>query len=203
VTGPDPDAIWAGRRIGILGGTFDPPHRGHIRMASAAHEALGLDGVLLSPAPDPPHKDAAETGVYADRLAMTQRAVEGVDGLAVTRVEESNAPSYSVDLLEACRARSGADFYFILGADSLVDLPNWRAPDEIVRLCTLVVFSRNDAPIVLDIGGDASIVVFESPVVDVSSSGIRAAASRGEELIAWVPEAVAEYIARHGLYRAA
>jgi len=194
--------LWSGTRIGILGGTFDPPHVGHIRMATAALEGLALDRVLLSTAPVPPHKVGVHTLDYARRLAMVERAVEGVRGLAVTRVEESRAPSYTVDLLRACRERTRADLYFIVGADSLAELPTWHMPDEIVRLCTLVVFPRNGTPVFLALDGDASLVVFESPVIDVSSSDVRDAVVRGEDAGATVPPRVAEYIARHRLYRA-
>ncbi len=199
----DRDALWSGARIGVLGGTFDPPHVGHIRMATAALDVLALDRVLMSVAPAPPHKEGADVTDYAHRLAMIEAAIDGVPGLAVTRIEESHAPSYTTDLLRACRARTEADLYFIMGADSLCDLPAWHAPDDILRLCTLVVFPRDRAPVVLNVEGDASVVVFEAPRVDVSSSDIRLAIERGDDAGASIPGPVAEYIGRHGLYRAA
>jgi len=196
---PEP-AIWSGHRVGILGGTFDPPHLGHTRMAEAARETLGLDRVVFSAAANPPHKRGSSATSYAHRAAMLALAVAGLDGVAVTRVEESHDPSFTVDLLRACRARSAADLYFIIGADSLLEFATWKDPEEILQLCTLVVFPRGNAAMALPVGGDASIVVFEQPVIDVSSTEIRRAAARGGLPGGVVAPAVASYIVRHGLY---
>jgi nicotinate-nucleotide adenylyltransferase len=196
---PD-SAIWSGQRVGILGGTFDPPHLGHTRMAEAARDALGLDRVVFSAAPHPPHKRSAAASSYAHRAAMLELAVAGLGGAAVTRVEESHDPSFTIDLLRACRARTAADLYFIIGADSLQEFATWKDPEEILQLCTLVVFPRGNAAMALPVGGDASIVVFEAPVIDVSSSEIRRLAARGGLPEGVVDPAVASYITRHRLY---
>ncbi len=193
-------AIWSGHRVGILGGTFDPPHLGHTRMAEAARETLGLERVVFSAAVNPPHKRGAAATAYPHRAAMLDLAVAGLDGAAVTRVEESHDPSYTIDLLRACRALTAADLYFIIGADSLLEFATWKDPEEILQLCTLVVFPRGNAAMTLPVGGDASIVVFEEPVIDVSSTEIRQLAARGGLPGGVVAPAVASYIARHGLY---
>jgi nicotinate-nucleotide adenylyltransferase len=195
--------IWSGRRIGVLGGTFDPPHLGHARMAEAARRTLELDRVVFSAAANPPHKRRDAATPYAHRAAMLALAVEGVEGAELSRVEESHDPSFTIDLLRACRSRTSADLYFIIGADSLLEFATWKDPQAILEACTLVVFPRGRAPMVLPVGGDASVVVFEERVIDVSSSEIRRLVAAGEVPEGVLAPAVASYIARHGLYAGA
>jgi len=192
--------LWRGERIGLLGGTFDPPHAGHIAMARHARETLGLDRVLFSVAPRPPHKDASATTPLPHRVEMTRIALEGADGLYLTRIEETHDVSFTVDLLRACRAQTRAGLYFIIGADSLADFPLWKEPEEILRLATLVVFARDETPLRLDVAGPAALVAFESPTFDVSSTAIRAQLGAGDD--AGLLPAVAAYAREHALYRA-
>lgn len=187
--------------VGLLGGSFDPPHGAHVAMARAARGALGLGRVLLVPALQPPHKRPSGLSPYPDRLAMTALSVEAVDGVEASRLEEEGGPvSYTVELLERCRERFGEDLYFVVGADSLRDLPTWRSPEGILRMCTLVVFPRDDLPMVCEVPGEASIVVFEEPAIDVTSTDIRARVATGEDIRGLVEPGVAEYIRQHGLY---
>ena len=198
---PDaPANRWSGDRIGILGGTFDPPHVGHTAMARAARDVLGLDRVLFSPAPHPPHKSDADTTPLEHRAAMVEDAIAGEERMGLAGIEDAHATSYTVDLLRACRALTAADLYFILGGDSLAELPSWRDPAEIVRLATLVVFPRRVASAQVPVTGDVSLIVFEVPVVDVSSTEIRSRLERGETPAAGLSPAVALYIERHRLY---
>jgi len=125
---------------------------------------------------------------------MVRLAIAGADGIALTRIEEPHDPSYTADLLRACHFRTRADLYFIIGADSLAELPSWKDPAEIVRLATLVVFPRDHRPVFLGVPGDASLAVFEAPVIDVSSSGIRASIRAGEVPRDSLAPAVAAYI---------
>lgn len=199
---PESD-LWTGTRIGLMGGTFDPPHVGHVRMALAARETLSLDRVLFSVSPSPPHKRGVPMTGLRERTDMVEAAIRGHDGLALTRIEAPHAPSYTVDLLRACHFRTGADLYFIVGADSLAEFPTWREPEEILRLCTLVVFPRDGVPVVLGVPGEAAMVVFEAPVIDVSSTGVRRRLAAGERPADALAPAVLEYAERHGLYRAA
>lgn len=191
---------WDGARIGILGGTFDPPHVGHVRMARAARDVLELDRVFFSVAPAPPHKRAEPVTAYAERVAMVAAAIAGDDGLALTRIEEAHAPSFTVDLLRAAAKRTRADLYFIMGADSVSELESWREPPEITRLATIVVFPRTGAAPRVPLGGEVSVVVFEEPVVDVSSTAVRARLERGQRADDDLPPAVARYIEQRGLY---
>lgn len=194
--------LWSGTRIGLMGGTFDPPHVGHVRMALSARGSLGLDRVLFSVSPSPPHKRDVPMSGLRERREMVEAAIRGHDGLALTRIEEDHAPSYTVDLLRACHFRTRADLYFIIGADSLADFPSWHDPAGILRLCTLVVFPRDAAPVILAVPGEAGLVVFESPVIDVSSTDVRRRMAAGERPSDAVAPAVLEYAERHGLYRA-
>lgn len=198
----DESALWAGERIGLIGGTFDPPHSGHLAMAREARRTLGLEHVLFSVAPRPPHKLHDATSPLDHRVRMVEIAIEHEDGLALTRIEDEHETSYTVDLLRACRMRTRADLYFILGADSLVELPTWKDPEEILRLATLVVFPRDDMALRLDVPGPAALVLFESPRVDVSSTAVRASLAAGHDVNGALPPGVAAYANQHGLYRA-
>ena len=187
-------------RIGLLGGTFDPPHNAHLVMAQTARSALGLDQVLLVPATRPPHKDDEHTP-YSHRVAMSAAAAAGVEGVELSRIEEDGeGPSYTARLLERARERLGDDLYFIMGADSLREFPSWRDPQRVLKLCTVVVFPRDALAMHCAVEGPVALVLFEAPVIDVSSTQVRECVrSQGnwEEL---VPDAVADYIRRYRLY---
>ena len=193
---------WSGARIGVLGGTFDPPHAAHVRMAAVARDTLALDRVFFSPAPHPPHKQGEAVTRWEHRRGMVAAAILGEGRMALTDIERTHQPSYTVDLVRAAVSRTAADLYFIAGADSLANFASWRDPQEILRLCTLVVFPRDDRVPRLTVTGPAALVVFGAPRLDVSSTGVRAALEAGElpgdDVL---PPAVAGYIARNHLYR--
>ena len=195
-------ALWAGARIGLFGGTFDPPHSGHVAMAQTARRSLGLDRVLFSVAPRPPHKQREPTSPLAHRVRMVEIAIGHEDGLAVTHIEEAHDVSYTVDMLRACRRETRADIYFILGADSLVELGTWKEPGEILRLATLVVFPRGEIVSRLEVEGPAALVMFERPSIDVSSTAVRESLAAGQHAGSALPDGVAAYALEHGLYRA-
>lgn len=189
------------RAVGILGGSFDPPHVGHTTMAVTARDKLGLDVVLLVPAPRPPHKDPGGVGAWEHRVAMTRLAAAGLDGVDVSLHETGIAgESYTVDSLRRYRELYDDDVYFILGADSLRDLPGWKEPRTILALATLVVFPREGIDARLAVPGEAGVVVFERPTIDVSSSDIRKRWLSGESIEPFVPPAVFGYIRDHSLY---
>ncbi len=191
-------------RVGILGGTFDPPHVAHISMATAARDRLGLDRVLLMPAVNPPHKPSDILSPYSQRLAMAGIAAAGIDGVEVSRFEERRpGASFTVDLLRDYGREFAGDIYFIMGSDSLRDLSTWRDPDGVLGLCTLVVFLRPGAPgAPVRLTGDAAanMIVFEEPVIDVSSTDIRSSVRAGEPVDARVNPEVLAYIREHSLY---
>jgi nicotinate-nucleotide adenylyltransferase len=198
--------------LGILGGTFNPPHLGHLAVARAAREELGLERVLLMPVHTPPHKPAGQDPGPEQRLAMCrlltarEPAVEASD-LEVAR----GGPSYTADTLEALHAsHPEAELTFIVGADTALTLPSWHEPARVLELARLAVATRegSDRAIVLDAvavargGGDTATVRFLSMgPIDVSSSMARERARRGEPLQGLLGPAVASYVSDHGLYR--
>jgi nicotinate-nucleotide adenylyltransferase len=133
---------------------------------------------------------------------MVEIAIEHEDGLGITHMEDGHETSFTVDLLRACRMRTRADLYFIMGADSLAELSTWKEPEEILRLASLVVFPRDSIAMRLDVPGPAALVMFESPRIDVSSTAVRASIASGRDVNGSLPPGVAAYAHTHGLYRA-
>ena len=133
-----------GERIGVLGGTFDPPHNGHLALAQAVRDALALTQLLFVPAADPPHKPGQPIAPVALRVAMLQRALEGKPGMRLSRLDvDRPGPHYSLDTMRLLRtAHPDARLWFVMGADSLRDLPDWHRPQELVTLCRLAVVPR-------------------------------------------------------------
>lgn len=190
-------------RIGILGGTFDPVHVGHVAAAIAAADALGLDEVLLVPAGEPWHRSEPRAP-GPDRLAMCALAAEGDPRLGVSAVDvERPGPTYTIDTLrDLARERPGAQWSVLLGADALASLAGWRDPAGIAAIAQVVGLARpGEALADPGIPGVHPVLV-EIPPVPVSSTLVRHAVAAGEPLDGLVPPAVAGYIAGHGLYRA-
>ena len=192
------------RRIGVFGGTFDPPHVGHLALAEWAREALDLDRVLFVPAARPPHKRGKRMSPAGDRLAMTRLAVRGNRAFAVSAIEvRRTGPSYTVDTLRAlARAHPGAAFWLLMGEDSLREFHTWHAPEAILELARLAVAAR---PGVRASRGPARfprgrVVWLRNPELPISSSEIRRRARAGRSVRYWVPDAVARYLAAHRIY---
>jgi nicotinate-nucleotide adenylyltransferase len=191
----------AHERVGVFGGTFDPPHLGHLALAERARDQLGLERVWFVPAADPPHKRDRAKSPFPHRLAMTRLAVRGNPAFKVSDLESRRAgPSYTVETLRAMRQRfPGRELVLLLGADSLSDLPTWRDPAEIAHLARLAVAPRPvGAP--RRRGAPRADFALDAPVLELSSSDLRARARRGESLRYLVPDAVAAYVRRHRLY---
>lgn len=204
-------------RLGVLGGTFDPVHIGHLLAAEQAREILACDRVLLIPAGNPPHKPARVGAAYADRVRMLEIALAGIDGLAVSTLEaDEGAPSYTVGTLRRLRAKAGpgVELWLLMGSDSLLELPTWREPETILDLASLGVYRRPGDPIGRTSGRPPELPadlarllagrtwrLLPGPRVRLSSSEIRRRAARGRSLRFLVPEAVREYILVQGLYR--
>ncbi len=196
-------------KLGILGGTFDPPHNGHLMLADTAMRQLRLAQVLFIPAKQPPHKLDEPITLLKTRVAMLERALRGKPAFALSLLEAERAgPSYTVDTLRELRhdLPTGAEIFFIMGMDSLQNLPTWHQPQEIVKLCKLAVLKRPGYFADLDalarqIPGIKQAVVFvTAPEIYISASEIRARAARGESIREFVPPAVAEYIEQHRVY---
>jgi nicotinate-nucleotide adenylyltransferase len=194
--------------IGILGGTFNPPHRGHLALARYARAELGLDRVLLMPAYSAPHKGDKEDPGPQRRLEMCRLAVGGEPGLEACGLEiERGGPSYTVDTLRAIRQSDPeAELTFIVGADMARTLPAWREPRALVELAGLAVAEREDAgreEVLRALASlSAGVAFLKMPLVEISSSIVRERVRAGESIAGLVEPAVAECIAAHGLYRA-
>lgn len=191
-------------RIGIFGGTFDPPHVGHVQVARSVAAALRLDRLLWVTAAQPPHKSMAGRTRAPVRHAMVEQAVLGDAVFVASRLEiDRDGPSYTVDTLVQIRAGApDAELFLIIGADQFRDFGRWRNPERILELARLAVMDRDGAT-VHDIARDAAtrgIVPLHVPRVDVSSSEIRRRGAADPWSRSVVPPAVLEIIDREGLY---
>jgi nicotinate-nucleotide adenylyltransferase len=195
--------------VGVLGGTFNPPHLGHLSAARHARSQLGLDRVLLVPVHTPPHKAAEHDPGPEQRLAMVCLLAAEEPWLQASDIETRRAGlSYTVDTLRELHARDpGAELTLIVGADMARTLPAWREPEEILRLARLAVAERDGTARaeIRDVLAklDGQVAFLDMPEVPVSSSIVRERVAAGVSPADLVPAAVAGYIADHGLYAAA
>jgi nicotinate-nucleotide adenylyltransferase len=189
-------------RLGIYGGTFDPPHLGHLLPVIDAAEQLELDSVRFVPASVQPLKVGRATAGAADRLAMTERLVRGIPGFTVDPAEiDRPGLSYTVETLAGLATEfAGAELFLLLGADAFALFEQWREPDRVRSLATLVVMARGDGntPATRTMPG---VQVLQSRRVDISSTELRARVRDGRTIRGFVPDAVADYIAEHRLYK--
>lgn len=193
-------------RIGIMGGTLDPVHNGHLQLAQAARELLHLDRIMLLPAGDPPHKH--RTTLKSDRMQMAQLAAASCEGVFACTLEiNRNGTTYTVDTLHELREMNpNVHWYYIIGADTLDVLDTWRNFGEVAKLCTFAVMGRADAPanperaaqLSREYGAQFELLPFDGP--QISSTDVRCQVAEGRSIAHLVPEAVNEYICKHGLY---
>lgn len=204
----------AASRFGILGGTFDPPHLGHLVIAQEAQARLDLDRVLFVPAAQPPHKANKAISPAQHRRAMVELAIEDNPHFALSTVDlDRSGPSYSVDTLRLLRASCGpdAELHFILGWDMLLDLPTWHEPAGIVAAATrLVAFHRPGYEADPTTLARLSAALPELPLkltrlpmaqLDISASDLRQRVASGLPIRYLVPDTVIQYIVAHDLYR--
>ncbi|MCS7087436.1 MAG: nicotinate-nucleotide adenylyltransferase [Thermoflexales bacterium] len=195
-------------RIGILGGTFDPPHVGHLVIAEHALAQLRLDLVWFMPVGQPPHKQSNAISAAHHRLAMTVLAVADHARFRVSTLDlDRPPPHYTVGLLEYLRATHPLDeFVFIMGADALVDLPRWHQPQHLLELTTLAVAARPEVRVDFEAlerelpGLQARLHWIQAPLVDIASSALQRLSAEGRSLRYLVPESVRAYIEAHRLY---
>lgn len=198
-------------RLGILGGTFDPVHFGHLLMAETCRTDLQLDQVRFIPARNPPHKPGKTVTDGNARADMLSFAISGYPEFVVDRRELKRAgPSFTVDTLREIRIEQpNAELFFLMGADSLRDLPTWRAPDEISQLATIAVGNRPGLPapsreqIIGWVGERIAVRVISVAMcgTDLSGTNLRDRVHRGLGLRFMTPRAVEAYIIQNGLYR--
>ncbi len=195
-------------RVGVLGGSFDPVHAGHLGLAKAAYEQADLDSVLFVPAGYQWRKADRRMAPAGERCEMVRLAIAGHPHFGLVTLEvEREGPSYSDVTLAALREeRPGAELVFILGQDTLADLPNWHAPERVLELATLAVAGRagdggTAASEALPGGLRGRFIWLDMPPVNVSATDIRERVRAGRSIEGLVPDAVREYIAAENLYR--
>ncbi len=214
------------KRLGILGGTFDPVHLGHLAVAQVALDTLALDQVLFIPSFKPPHKVELAIAPFAERLAMLKLALEGHCHFAISALEgDRQELSYTIDTLRELRHRLGeeSDLFFLMGFDAFVEMATWKSYREIPKLADLVVINRPQTqpgsmtaaihhvfgvqggvsqlkPGLWQLGDGGHIHELVMAAVPVSSTAIRLALARGEDVSAMLPAKVMAYVREHGLY---
>jgi nicotinate-nucleotide adenylyltransferase len=198
-------------RLGLFGGTFDPIHLGHLVLAESCREALGLDALWFVVAGQPPHKQGDRTPV-SDRIEMARIAISGNPAFEVSEVESrSPGPHYTYRTLEqVARERPGDELFFLIGGDSLVDLPTWKEPGLVMERATVVAVGRHGSAepsaeamraILEAHPGARPVVRVDAPRIEVASRDLRHRVAEGRSIRYLVPRGVEAYIRAHGLYR--
>jgi len=197
-------------KIGVLGGTFDPVHLAHLAVAEAVKTELDLAEVVFVPAGQPWLKANSYISAPEHRVQMVRLAIAGKSYFRLSTMEiDRPGPSYTVDTMAELRGQINTEdeLYFILGWDNLAEMPRWREPARLIQLCYLVAVPRPGYPVpdLMKLEGNIPgiakrVIVMDKPELDISATEIRKRLSRGEPINDLVPEAVAEYIRRHGLY---
>ena len=222
-----PSAPRAGRHTGVLGGSFNPIHYGHLLLADDVREALALDRIIFVPAAAPPHKPAGQLAPAADRFAMVERAIATHPAFAASDIElRRTGPSFTVDTLEALRS-PGEELYLVVGSETFLDLLSWREPRRVASLARLVVVPRTGSPfdaeaapaqkVLREIGATGfsvarpgegrstvaarDVLIVHAMSLPISASDIRRRVREGRSLAYRLPDAVRDYIRAHGLYR--
>lgn len=203
-------------KLGIFGGTFDPPHSGHLILAMECRWQLGLDRVLWVLTPTPPHKQGQPITPQESRLAMLQACIDHDPYFDLSTVDlDRQPPLYAVDTVQIVKAQNPqAEVGYLIGEDSLYDLPDWHNPAEFARACDFIGVMRRPAaqagsPAPLSLpklfarvpGLEAKLKFVEAPLLEISSSAIRRRATNGQPYRYYLPEAVFHYIERNRLYR--
>jgi len=199
--------------IGVLGGTLDPIHNGHLVVAEEVRAQLKLSEVLFAPAGQPWLKPDSPIAAAEYRVQMVRLALAGKPYFKLSTLEiERGGPSYTVDTIAELQAQLGIgdELFFILGWENLVELPQWKEPARLVKMCRLVAVPRPGYPVpdlkALEAaipGFSQQVIVLDKPEIDISASAIRSRVARGLSIRHLVPEAVDRYIHQHGLYAAA
>ncbi len=198
------------RKVGIMGGTFNPIHYGHLLLAENAYEQIGLDKILFMPSKKPPHKASLEVASGEHRLDMVKLAIGNNPHFVASTLElDREGMTYTADTLAILAGENpDTEYYFIIGGDSLLQMTEWRAPQIVFKLCTIVAAGRNQLPRNtleqqvkrLHEAYGASIILMDMPAIEISSADIRERTASNKSIRYYVPEQVLDYIKEHGLY---
>jgi len=197
-------------RIGILGGTFDPVHYAHLAIAEEARSQLGLELVVFLPAGQPPHKPGTVIAPAHHRLAMLELALAPNSHFVISRLDlERPGPCYTVDTLVLLQEEWGpeTELYFIIGADSLLEMHTWYHPERIVELARVVVAPRPGNPFHLTElekslpGLSRRVRMIQAPLLEISGTDLRRRVREGQPIKYYLPEEVEAYVFEHGLYQ--
>jgi nicotinate-nucleotide adenylyltransferase len=196
------------RRVGVMGGTFDPPHLGHLAAASEVHHRLGLDEVVFVPTGDPWQKADRRITPAAHRLAMVRAAIAADARFSVSEVDiRRSGPTYTVDTLADLAAELGAEspqgppeLFVILGADALAGLPTWHRAADVVAACALVGVTRPGIPLAHPGEPAGEVIMIEMPGTDISSTQVRERFGANVPNTYLVPDSVIAYVREHALY---
>lgn len=198
-------------RVGIMGGTFNPIHLGHVIAGECAYEQYGLEEVLFMPSKTPPHKSMLGIASAENRANMVKLAIEDNPHFSLSCMElERSGTTYTVDTLRQLHENSeNREYYFIIGADSLFDFEKWKDPGEILKMAVILVASRNGASneslknqiAFLEHAYGGRFGIIEIPMIGISSSEIRARRQNGQSIRYYVDRKVSLYMEEHGLYR--
>jgi nicotinate-nucleotide adenylyltransferase len=196
---------------GLLGGTFDPVHNGHIAIAEAVRLEVRLDEVIFMPAAQTPLKEERNISASEHRIEMVKLAIEGIPYFKLSMIEmERGGPSYTVDTIAELRKIIGEEneIFFIVGCDSLASFPEWKEPGRLIQVCRLVAVPRPgyDIPDLVALekevpGISENVIILDGPHIDVSATEIREKVAKGLPISHLVPGLVAEYIGKHRLYQ--
>lgn len=198
-------------KIGLLGGTFDPAHNGHLVIAEAVMSELKLGEVIFIPAAQTPLKEELNISTVEHRVEMVKLAIEGIPYFKLSMIEiERGGPSYTIDTIAELRNIIGKEneIFFIMGCDSLVSLPQWKEPVRLIQACRLVAVPRPgcDIPGLASLekevpGISENVIILDGPYTDISATDIREKVAKGLSISGLVPRPVEDYIKQHGLYK--
>ncbi|HKL80754.1 MAG TPA: nicotinate-nucleotide adenylyltransferase [Mobilitalea sp.] len=198
------------KKVGIMGGTFNPIHNGHLFLAEYAYEQIGLDRVLFMPSKNPPHKEEMDIISSEHRLNMVMLATRDNPHFEVSTFEmDREGITYTADTLSLLtKENPDTEYYFIVGADSLLMMTKWMNPQIVFKLCTIVAASRNHLPQrqlniqakLLRESYGASIIMLDMPTLEISSASIRERNATDKSIMYYLPKSVNDYIKVHGLY---
>jgi nicotinate-nucleotide adenylyltransferase len=194
-------------RIGILGGTFDPPHNGHLAIARAATSGLELEEVMFMPAARNPLKTGRKPASARDRLEMVKLLIAKEPSMSVSDIDITRGGrSYAVDTLEELQVARPAEYWFLMGADALHDLPAWKQPEKLIKMCRIGAVVRDSFDVKTITGRwpveyQAAVDPIPMEKVDISSTDLRERSAKGRLTSLFLPEAVRQYIEQHKLYR--